>query len=117
MTDLITPTIFIIALSVASERLTEIVKGIFFPTLLKEIVADEKLEALRKAKIQLLAVASGIAVAALSYPISSGYFEGFFKPMPEPLLYVLMTVSVGLLTSGGAGAWNSILGALLKLKA
>lgn len=116
MTDLTNPTLLIAALSVATERLTEIIKGIFFPNLLTAIVNDVKNEARRQAKIQTLAVFSGIAVSGLAFPITSNYFENFFDPMPKSLLHILMVLALGLVASGGAGAWNSILGYVLKLK-
>src|SRR3989442_4152255 len=55
---------FVAALSVATERITEIVKG-FVPWLTQD--KKRPLEELRKALIQILAVAIGTLLAALTY--------------------------------------------------
>jgi len=55
----------ILALSVASERLVEIIKG-FIPVLDKTNTSDEKAEARRRSYLQILAVLSGILTAFLA---------------------------------------------------
>ncbi len=91
----------LIALSVASERLVEIIKG-FFKWLDKEN-ADEKQERYRKIVLQVMAVAAGIVSSLLAYPAISGL--AFFPT--EKTGQTLMIIALGLLASGGSGFWNS----------
>lgn len=90
---------FVAALSVATERITEIVKG-FVPWLTQ----DKKgpLEELRKALIQILAVAIGTLLAALTY----GQMQSALNLQGAPgwMCFVL-----GAMASGGSGLWNSAL--------
>jgi hypothetical protein len=117
VTDLQNATLFIVGLSFATERLTEITKATFFPKLLKEITDNEVSEARRQAKIQVLAAFSGIVVTGLSYPITGEYFKGFFSgQLSDAFAGILTIISLGLLASGSSGAWNNILGAILRLK-
>jgi hypothetical protein len=96
----------ILALSVASERVVEIIKGIF-PTL-DEKKIDEAQEARRRMFLQILAVGSGILTAWLG----SGYLPEEIVTPGEPL----KIVGLGLLASGGSGFWNSILDYFTGLK-
>jgi hypothetical protein len=81
----------ILALSIASERLVEIVKG-WIPFLGKE-QADPVLEGRRKSILQLLAVASGIVTALLS----ADYLPSeIAKPQAG-----WQIIGLGLLASGG----------------
>jgi len=84
------------ALSVASERLVEIIKG-FFPSLNKEN-PDAKKEDRRKSTLQILAVIAGITTACLASP-------AFPSTIPHDWM---TTLALGLLASGGSGFWNSI---------
>jgi hypothetical protein len=114
----------LVSLSVASERLVEIIKSTFFPAWSKEIVAAagaaadeigaaEKLEARRKAKIQFLAVLSGIGTAFLAKPAIDSYSS--ILHLKDGTGWAVI-VAFGFLASGGSGFWNSILGYLLKVK-
>ncbi len=99
------------ALSVASERLVEIVKG-FLPALQKppEGAPPGRLrEPLRRALVHLLTVVSGMVVALLAAPAIP---EEVLRTPRDPL----GIVAIGLLTSGGSGFWNSILGYLEGVK-
>jgi len=91
----------IIALSVASERLVEIVKGVW-PWLDQERPSRTS-EARRKAVVQVLAVVAGIVVTALTWNLVGAVIA----PGKTPVWSVL---AVGLLASGGSGFWHTILG-------
>jgi hypothetical protein len=88
----------LVALSVASERLVEIVKGLF-PGLNQEI-RDPQKEGWRRAALQALAVLAGIVTALLARPAIGGV-EGWDS--------VSGTLALGLLASGGSGFWNAML--------
>lgn len=107
---------FIVALSFATERMTEIVKTVFFRGLLIE-KTDVIEEAKRQAWIQGLAAVIGIGISALSFPITGNYFLSFINNEISDSFAGLVTILfVGLLASGTSGAWNGILGALLRIK-
>ena len=98
----------LIALSVASERLVEIVKGII-PVLGKEH-SDTSKEGFRRAALQVLAVVAGVVTAFLARPT-----------IPEGLIPSKATgdwpiLALGLLASGGSGFWNSVLTYVTKAK-
>lgn len=97
----------ILALSIASERLVEIVKG-FFPWLDKSS-SDPKTEGRRRSVLQILAVASGIATAMLA----KDYVPPELSSATKDLWGVL---GLGLLASGGSGFWNSILTYVARVK-
>jgi hypothetical protein len=96
----------LVALSVAAERLVEIVKGMI-PSLNLEC-ADPRLEAWRRCSIQLLAVVAGILTVILSR-----------RAIPTGLVNLDDwggVLALGLLSSGGSGFWNSILTYVAKVK-
>ena len=97
----------LVALSAASERLVEIVKGLF--KWLDQKSDDERTERLRKATLQSLAVVAGIGTTLLARPA-----------IPEDLLPdsggLLALLALGFLASGGSGLWNSVLTYVLKVK-
>ena len=96
----------ILALSIASERLVEIIKG-FFPGLDKEN-PDPIAEGRRRSYLQILAVISGIVTAFLA----QNYFPvGIVKPTEN-----WSVLGLGLLASGGSGLWNSVLTYATKIK-
>jgi hypothetical protein len=96
----------LIALSVASERLVEIVKG-FIPWL-NETSATSGTEGVRKAVLQIMAVVSGIITAFLAKPAISNVLPDWTT---LPGIFAL-----GLLASGGSGFWNSFSSYILQLK-
>ena len=96
----------VLALSIASERLVEIIKG-WVPYLSTEHENSAK-EGRRKSMLQILAVAAGIITALLS----ADYLPAdIAKPTAG-----WQIIGLGLLASGGSGLWNSILTYMLKLK-
>lgn len=97
----------ILALSIASERLVEIIKG-FVPSLDKANTINDKAEGRRRSYLQILAVLSGILTAYLSRDY-----------VPDEIAHSINGWSIlglGLLASGGSGFWNSVLTYLTKVK-
>ena len=96
----------LVALSVASERLVEIIKG--FVSWLNEEQktadgkTDNRREGYRKAVLQILAVLAGIFTAWIAQPAIEAAdiqgLDGFWG-----------ILALGLLASGGSGFWNSVL--------
>jgi hypothetical protein len=97
----------LIALSVASERLVEIIKNAI--PWLNQKKEDPKEEGWRKSVLQALAVVAGIVTAILAGPAVGGIISG-------PWDTVSGIIALGLLASGGSGLWNSVLTYLLKVK-
>lgn len=91
----------LVVLSVASERLVEIVKG--FVPYLNEERKTPRGESRRKAFLHILAIIAGIVTALLAIEALSSY-------VPENLDKTLGVIALGLLASGGSSLWNSILG-------
>lgn len=96
----------IIALSVASERLVEIVKGLF-PILNGKSKVPWK-EGVRRTVLQSLAAGAGIGTAFLARPT--------IPPEALPATSDSAILALGLLASGGSGFWNSVLTYVLKVK-
>ncbi|MEE1891123.1 hypothetical protein [Pseudomonas carassii] len=89
----------VLALSVATERLVEIIKG-FIPGL-DQPKADPRQESRRRSYLQILAVIGGVITAYLSrdaLPTELPFFKHDFG-----------LICLGLLASGGSGFWNAIL--------
>jgi drug/metabolite transporter (DMT)-like permease len=97
----------LVALSVASERLVEIIKGVV-PFLNNE-KKDANREGWRRAALQVLAVVAGIVTALLARPAIQGTVPGSVNTLPGIL-------ALGLLASGGSGFWNAILSYLGLVK-
>jgi hypothetical protein len=106
LTQLTVIVSLIMSLSIASERLVEIIKG-FFP-LLDKSRDDPVAEGRRRSYIQLLAVISGIVTAYLA----RDYLPVEVAKVPEGWA----VVGLGLLVSGGSGVWNSVLSYLSHVK-
>jgi hypothetical protein len=98
----------IIALSVAAERVVEIVKGIV--VWLDKEKEDPKVEARRRATLQVLAAVAGILVSVLAWPVTKTLLPATSNPTST-------VIAFGLLASGGSGFWNSILGYVMSVKA
>lgn len=113
-TDLIVIVTLLIALSGASERLTEIIKGIL-PFLNKENT-NPTFEGFRRAGIQLLAVVSGISTAFLSSSVIEPILKKAVGGDDQNWNSMPAIFALGLLASFGAAFWNSILEYLLKAK-
>lgn len=110
MEKLITIVTLLIAVSVASERLVEIIKG--FSPFLNTEKTDVNLEGRRKSYLHILAVISGIVTALLARSVINDVFDNLYNDVS----HALTILAVGLLASGGSGFWNSILTYLLKVK-
>jgi hypothetical protein len=95
-----------IGLSVATERLVEIIKGLF-ETLNCER-PDPVAEGRRKSSLQIIAVLAGIATAWAASP-----YIPVELARPTESWHV---IGLGLLASGGSGFWNSIATYVLRLK-
>jgi len=108
--EALTPVItLLIALSIASERLVEIVKN-FFPFLSQpQPKVDD--ESRRKLILHLLAVVAGCVAAWLAWPVAVDILSEAAKAHK-----VSVIVALGALASGGSGFWNTILTYLLNLK-
>lgn len=105
-------TVFVallVSLSVASERLVEIVKGLF--PFLDQKHEDATREGFRRAGLQLLAVIAGVVTAFLARPALNQYLPQGFQEHSTPTFLAL-----GFLTSGGSGLWNGVLGYVKNVK-
>src|SRR6266513_1224062 len=105
-TKLTTVISLLIALSIASERLVDIIKGLV-PWLNQQRRKPTE-EGWRKSALQILAVISGITTAWLA---SAANPKGVGMPVDWT-----GTLALGLLASGGSGFWNSILTYVTKAK-
>ena len=106
LTKLTAIVTLILALSVASERLVEIIKG-FVPSLGKEN-PDPTEEARRGSYLQILAVLAGILTAFLAQDYIPKEIGDSTKGWA--------IFGLGLLASGGSGFWNSVLTYVTKVK-
>jgi len=139
---LIAVVTIIVTLSLATEKLVEIIKGYFVNYYkapdLNEIGApiNPEEEIKHKTRVQVLAIICGIVTALLASPILAGIFKDLFPAGTNCKVYgffdlgstgncgfelnggasLLIIIALGLLASGGSGLWNSILEYLLKLK-
>jgi drug/metabolite transporter (DMT)-like permease len=92
------------AISIAAERLVEIVKGLC-PWLAKP-KDDPRMELRRKAALQILAAIAGTVTAYLASQIED-------SPVPDSWgAFVVL----GVMSSGGSGLWNALLGYLKAIK-
>jgi hypothetical protein len=96
----------LVAVSLASERLVEIVKGLV-PWLSVQH-SDAAIERRRHVCVQLLAMLAGACTAMLALPVLRPSMAG----LPDPII----VIGVGVLASGGSGLWNTFLTYFLKLK-
>ena len=90
----------ILVLSIASERLVEMIKGLS-PYLSKQ-KSDPKAEGRRRSALQCLAMLAGVFTALLAKDyITNG--------LGQPSGHWWSIFGLGLLASGGSGFWNSVL--------
>src|SRR3954469_12485481 len=102
LTDLSSLVSVLAAVSVASERLVEIIKG-FIPFLNQEN-SDPRMEGIRKSLLQFLAVVSGIVTVFLTRPvIGNASAAGQGTLVPQLMNSWPGLLALGLLTSGGSG--------------
>lgn len=99
MTKLTALLAFVSGLSVATERITEVIKGIL-PWLTTEKKGTT--EEVRKAIIHILAIVIGAVLASLSWGQVSGAIGSSTGTLGMYLLF-------GAMASGGSGLWNSVL--------
>ncbi|MCB2205755.1 hypothetical protein KQI65_13500 [bacterium] len=104
LSDLI---LFLVALSIASERLVEIIKGL--TPFLRDKAEDARVESWRVVVLQLLAMASGIFTAHLTMPAAA-------EILPESWTSFPGILALGLLASGGSSLWNAVLGYVSSVK-
>lgn len=95
----------LVAVSLAAERLVDIVKGIF-PKLALEIPGDAGQERRRILRLQVISLLAGLITAWL---------------LPQQLFADVQNkeaarVALGILASSGSAFWNSILGYLKQIK-
>jgi drug/metabolite transporter (DMT)-like permease len=102
-----TVTAFLIALSVASERLVEIIKGLI--PVLHQRKNDPRQEGRRAAALQFIAVLSGMVTSLLAWPAAKNILPAGWTSLPGIL-------ALGLLASGGSGFWNSVLTYVTRVK-
>ena len=95
-----------IGLSISTERLVEIVKGL--SKFLNCENEDPRREGWRKSALQVIAVVAGIVTAWIASPYVPTEIAG-----PTDSWRI---IGLGLLASGGSGFWNSIATYFLKLK-
>jgi hypothetical protein len=89
-----------LGLSVASERLVELIKGLIGSNWLNEHKKDPKKELRRRVAIQILATACGMVTAYLARDAVILVIGS--SDWPTCLV-------LGLLASGGSGLWNALL--------
>lgn len=102
MDKLITFVGLMLALSIASERLVEIIKG-FIPYLNNTNLPPNQ-EAIRCSLIQIMAVFAGVLTSFLAK-----------ESLPADINNLSIFV-IGLLASGGSGFWNAILTYVTNIK-
>ena len=98
------------ALSIASERLVEIIKGVV--PYLNTAKPDPKAEGIRKTILQCLAVVAGIGTT-LCARVTGSIPDGSLPPGWNTPVGIF---TVGLLVSGGSGLWNAILSYVFQVK-
>ncbi len=106
MTKVVAIVGLLVALSVASERLVEIIKGVIPPLTGKSAVQWK--EGVRRTINQLLAVGAGIFTAYLARPV--------IPTEALPAANTSTIIALGLLASGGSGFWNAVLTYVLQVK-
>jgi hypothetical protein len=93
---------FLAALSVATERITEVIKGL--PFISSWLSSDKKgpAEDLRKAVIHVIAIVMGAFLAYQAHDQLPGSLSAHMNGFTMYLLF-------GAIAAGGSGIWNSIL--------
>ena len=95
---------FVAGLSVATERVTEILKG-YLGKLAFEREDDPKAEERRKARIQILAIVVGAVLSFVTYQ----QIQPALKLPADAWSRVAICIVFGAMASGGSGLWNSAL--------
>ena len=106
MTRLTVVITLLIGLSVAAERMVEIVKG--FVPVLDQPKTEPRAEARRKAVLHILGVFAGILTTFIAGPMIPSDVYNATTPIG--------IIALGLLASGGSGFWNSMLSYASSIK-
>lgn len=109
MDNISTIVALLVVLSIASERLVEIIKALV--PWLQQSHADQRTQSLRNAAIHCLAMICSIVTALIAAPAIEG-----IAIIPADWTNPGTVIALGLLASGGSGFWNSIQSYLLRLK-
>ncbi len=104
----------LIALSVATERFVEIVKG--FVPWLDEASLNRRREAHRRAWLQILAATGGVGITVVTWPVVSEVIGEAGTGPATPSINWPTVLALGFLASGGSGFWNSILTYVTSMK-
>jgi len=107
MDTLLTFVTLLLVLSVSSERLVEIVKGMI--PFLNQKNENPDWERWRRISLQVMALVAGIVTALLAQ-------SAIGEIVPQMGQSIYGVLALGLLASGGSGLWNSILTYLLQVK-
>jgi len=107
MDNLSTVVAVLIALSVATERLVDIIKGLI--PAINQKNEDPIKEGRRRTVLQVMGVLGGIVTALLCQPVLSVVLPETWNSLPGIL-------ALGLLASGGSGFWSSIQSYVLNAK-
>ena len=104
------------ALSVASERLVEIMKG--FVPFLDAKNDNPVMEGRRRSVLHGLAIIAGIATAYIARFSMGGVLPDSLVVTEggQEAVSLMGVVGLGVLASGGSGLWNSVLGYANKVK-
>lgn len=97
----------LVSISIASERLVEITKGMI--PWLSTKHDDPSRERFRHMALQLLAILAGVATTIMALPILREH-------MPSGLTDPVVVIGVGILASGGSGFWNAVLTYMHRIK-
>lgn len=104
----------LIFISLAAERLVEVIKG-WWPSL--NVAQDDPVaEGRRKSKLNLLAMAAGTATVWIAYDALKQMQGLAWLNEAQGWNKGLAIVALGMLSSGGSSLWNSLLSYLLILK-
>ena len=100
---------YVLGISIASERVVEMVKGVF--PILWQAQDDPKQEASRRSMLQALSIAVSIGVAFTATATLPNELKalGWVERVPG-------TVALGLMAAGGSGFWNAVLTLLGNIK-
>lgn len=100
---------YVLGIAVASERIVEMVKGVF--PILWQAKADPKEEAFRRSLLQALSIAISVGVAFTATATLPNELKALGWVERLPGVFVL-----GLIAAGGSGFWNALLTLALNIK-
>lgn len=107
-------TSVLVFISLAAERIVEMIKG-WWPWL-NIASTDAVEEGRRRAMIHLLTMVFGWGIVLIAYD-SLAQIQGMsWMTQAQGLRYFLITLALGILSSGGSSFWNSVLTYFLSVK-